>query len=131
MDFYGQKVKFKARSGCLGINADLHRWGKSNGICTACTLKQMDTVEHRLLFCPADIQERFALHDNVLNVCGTEVLNGYIQLNTQSKINWLLGDGVFDTWGQEIFDKFDKCSKEFLVSVYSDIKERMATALSQ
>ena len=130
MDFYGQKIKFKARSGCLGLGSDLKRWKKSNGICTACNLNSEDTIEHRLLFCPFDIQKRLEFHNNVLQIVGADVLNVYLQLNTITKINWLLGDGAYDTWGQEQGKLFDKCSKRFLVNIYSDIKERMYRVLS-
>ena len=131
LDFYGQKIKFKARAGCLGLNTDLERWGKTNGRCTACSLNQSDTIEHRLLLCPSDVSKRFAFHDKVLQVCGSEVLNNYLQLDPSTKIEWLLGDGVLCTWGQDTFTKFDKCSKEFLVNMYSDIKERMHKVLQK
>ena len=124
MDFYGQKVKFKARTGCLGVGADLKRWKKGDGICTACTLEVQDTLEHRLLFCSADIDKRLALHKELQGTCGPHVLSHYIQLGTNEKINWLLGEGAYDTWGHEIGNLFDKCSKLFLVSVYNNIKER-------
>ena len=128
-DFYGQKVKFRARTGCLGLNTDLERWNKSDGICHVCNNNVRDTIEHRLLFCPSERQNRINLHRDIAQLGGPYVLSQYIQLRTRDKLNWILGDGAYDTWGHELGVLFDKCSKHFLVSIYNSIKENSDTVL--
>ena len=95
-----------------------------------CTLNFEDTIEHRLLFCPSDIQKRLTFHNDILKLCGTDVLSAYLQLDISTKINWLLGDGVYDTWGHEKSILFDKCTKQFLTSIYVNIKERLQSILT-
>ena len=127
IDFYGQKVKFRARTGCLGLNTDLKRWKKCDGVCIVCSLNVQDTIEHRLLFCPSDRDTRITFHRDIEKFCCQDVLLQYIQLGVRDKINWLLGDGAYDTWGHDLGSLFDKCTKQFLVSVYKSIKERSGT----
>ena len=51
-DFYATKLKFKARTGCLGINENLARWGTSDSTCDLCNSNNEDLV-HFLFLCPA------------------------------------------------------------------------------
>ena len=125
LDFYDQRIKFKARSGCFGTNSDLKRWGKSNGLCTVCDLNCEDTVSHRLIVCPHERVRRLNFHHGISKQCGPEIMSSFMQQDVCTKISWILGDGAYDTWGHEIGILFDKCAKAFLVDIYSNIKERV------
>ena len=124
LDFYGQRIKMKARMGCLALHSDLKRWDKSDGICIACDLKQEDSTFHRLIVCPLENNARREFHDNIERLCGQETLSVYMQQNANAKIAWILGNGSFGIMGHDIGVSFDKCSKIFLTSIYPNIKER-------
>ena len=83
-----------------------------------------DSIEHRLFFCPSDNYERLKFHENIKKFCGEELTSYYLQLGTHDKILWVLGDGVLNTWGQDCYRAFDKCTKLFLVAIYPSIKDR-------
>ena len=50
--FAGTRLKFMARTGCLGEGEDLERWGKSDGRCPLCKDCRED-LAHFLFVCPA------------------------------------------------------------------------------
>ena len=125
LDFYGQRIKFKARSGCLGTNSDLKRWGKSNGVCSECDLHCEDTIIHRLLVCPHEIRRRLDFYREITKYCGDEVMSSFMQQDIETKICWVLGDGIYDTWRQDKGILFDRCTKSFLTDVYKNLKERV------
>ena len=50
-DFEGTRLKFKARTGCLGLQEDLARWGISDSVCNLCN-SERESIEHFLFICP-------------------------------------------------------------------------------
>ena len=48
--FYATRLKFKARTGCLGINENLERWGISDSKCDMCKGAKEDLVHFLFLY---------------------------------------------------------------------------------
>ena len=113
-DFSGAQLKFKARTGCLGLEADLEQWKESDGICKLCDSGSKDTMEHYLLYCGYFNKQRISMYNNLetelmsrnYNVLWQEFISG----NRVHEINFLLGDHgeFFDNDIGNIFDRIIK-----------------------
>ena len=94
-NFKGAQLKFKARVGCLGLEADLEKRGMSDGICKRCSLGTKDTMEHFLLNCSSLDNERNTLETNIYcnlkNNNRLNIWNTFINGNNLAKIKFLLG----------------------------------------
>ena len=117
-DFYFQKLKFQARTGCFGLQTDFERWGKSDGTCKHCNTNVKETLHHRLFICSMFTDERNIFYRNVSKLLPEPFFSNFISLNANERLLCLLGETVASTWGHETAYTFDNICKYFLNSVY-------------
>ncbi|CAH1795208.1 unnamed protein product, partial [Owenia fusiformis] len=120
-DFVGQRLKFKARTGCLGIGTDLKRRKCDDGFCKLCSLHPIDDLTHRFFTCSHNQRERIDFYNRIKTSCSPDVFNMFLTLPLNEKLKWCLGDVVFSIWGKDQGFLFDKCVKQFLVTINNDI----------
>lgn len=119
-NFAGVRLKFLARTGCLGLGEDLKRWNISDGKCVLCNSAEED-LPHFLFLCPALNQIRSEMYVCLERECKTlyfdHVWQRFSASSLNNKICWLLGEHLYE-FGREIGDAFDRISKDFLVKAW-------------
>ena len=76
-NFKGQQLKFKLRTGTLGLGEDLYRQNRGMGMCFNCNT--FETARHFIMHCPCYHQPRQTLMSNLKNSIDPGVFN--IMLN--------------------------------------------------
>ncbi|CAH1787824.1 unnamed protein product, partial [Owenia fusiformis] len=117
-DFYTSRLKFLARTGCFNLEEDRKRWKISNGFCKLCNLNVIDDPIHRFLLCPHFQKQRTEFIHDLSSKCDAPVVSQYLNFPPQMKLEWILGDDVFNIWGHDNGWNFDVCTKRFLQKVY-------------
>lgn len=120
-DFYGTQLKFKARTGCLGIKENLARWGMTDSKCDLCKNASED-LPHFLFLCPALNELRNAcygkLEADLRNLGHEELWNRYMGSSILTKLCLFLGDHGY-LFNKNVGALFDKTCKEFLRKAWS------------
>ena len=119
-DFYGARLKFLARVGCLGINENVRRWGKSDGTCELCNSEE-ETLLHFLFTCPISnfirVKHYVKLEERLKESEQDFVWQKFVSGSLLTKLNMFLGSGS-KYYGGEIEGFFDKSCKEYLVETW-------------
>ena len=88
-NFRGLQLKFKLRTGTLGLGSDLQRQHRGDGFCKCCNL--YESAKHFIFVCPSYHTERRILYDNIIRSAGADVFSSIIS-NWDIGLNLLLGD---------------------------------------
>ena len=119
-NFAGARLKFLARTGCLGVGEDLERWGLSDGRCPLCKDSRED-LAHFLFVCPAlndiRLQAYRNLEVNSLKENCKQAWQRFSASSLKNKVCWFLGEHAYDL-GQDIGELFDQTCKTFLVEAW-------------
>ena len=119
-DFYGARLKFMARVGCLGLSENLCRWGKSDGNCELCT-QGKENLLHFLFTCPKinliRIKHYSKLERKLKEVNKEFVWWKFMSSSLLAKLCMFLGSHTKD-YGREIENLFDLTSKQFLAEAW-------------
>jgi hypothetical protein len=75
--FRAVQLKFKLRTGVLGIGADLHRQHRGPGLCKRCNV--FETSKHFIFECPAYNNERGIMLNNIRNNVNDNLFSFFIQ----------------------------------------------------
>ena len=94
-NFKAVQLKFKLRSGILGLGCDLHREKRDDGFCKYCGA--FESVCHFIFHCPAYMAERVRLYKGISIGIHDEIFNIFI---SDFALCALLGDSidVFNTY---------------------------------
>ena len=127
-DFYASQLKFKARTGCLGIGENPTRWGVSDPTCNLCKGSNEDLV-HFLFLCPA--------FSNIRNSCFRELEAELEYMGAQEvwfhfsgssvlgKLGLFLGTDGF-LYNENVGSLFDRICKSFLLKAWGIRRESNA-----
>ena len=115
------RLKFMARTGCLGLNDDRCRWKLVHeGTCELCGIGT-ENVCHFLLVCPKlnEIRIKFwhILEAKLTSTHEYYIWEYFIGAPVNSKLCWLLGDIAYD-YGTTIGKLFDDICKRFLMEAW-------------
>ena len=115
--FESARLKFKARTGCLGIQEDLLRWRKAaDGSCPICH-NGIEGISHFMLICPILGEIRITnwsrLEIKLLDIDSGHIWEYFMGGSLITKLCFLLGDVAFD-YGDEVGWLFDTACKSFL-----------------
>lgn len=126
--FYGIRLKFLARVGCLGLSEDLARRGLANEICSLCKREKED-LPHFMFKCGETNHIRtkyISMLENRLRECGMEhVWYKYMSSSFIGKLCFILGDQAF-TYGNNVWSLFDSICKMFLMETWSYRRESLS-----
>ena len=119
--FESARLKFKIRTGCLGIQDDLLRWNKvTDSNCPLCHAGNED-LYHFMFLCPSLLTIRQDiwkwLETNLTNSKKRYIWEQFAASSLNSKLCLLLGDLAFDH-GDEVGWTFDKACKIFLTEAW-------------
>ena len=119
-DFAGARLKFQARTGCLGLGEDKERWGLSNGLCVLCNQNKED-LNHFLLLCPALNEIRTNFYNKLEKECNRlkceHVWQRFSAASACTKLCWSLGEHTYD-FGKDVGHIFDSAVKNYLVEAW-------------
>ena len=106
-DFESRRLKFKARTDCLGLQSDFERWGQADGHCKMCK-KSKEDLQHFLLNCPILENVRIKLFNELFSTLISScprVWETFIHASPRTKVYMLLGnedmDGAFRSFLKE------------------------------
>ena len=88
-NFKSLQLKFKSRTGILGIGADLFRQHRSNGICGHCNT--FESTKHFIFKCPLYNTARATMFDEIRMCVDDNVFNNFLQCWNYGILK-LLGD---------------------------------------
>ena len=120
-NFYGVKLKFKARAGILELESLMQVWGKSDGVCKLCNTER-ETLSHFMFSCCAlnDIRMQIfkALEARLMPMC-EPVWPSFCASSNVHKLNMLIGEHGY-LISDEIGKCFDDLGKMFLISGWAE-----------
>ena len=121
-DFESTRLKFLARSECMGIQENLHKWKIApSGTCVLCK-NGIENISHFLLICPAFNEIRFKIwHDlekKLIDSGNLHIWEHFSGSSVTTKLSFLLGDAAYGQ-GIEIADVFDGACKRYLLQSWS------------
>ena len=94
-DFWGVRLKLKARIGCLGLQVDQNRWRQSGETCMLCTSGKED-LEHFMVTCPFfnDLRVNMyqSLEQQLMSNGYFSIWQSFISSSVVTKLWYLLGD---------------------------------------
>ena len=119
-NFKGARLKFLARTGCLGLGEDKERWCMTETQCCVCGSRD-DTIPHLLITCPGLTDIRFKhfkqLEKGLNEIDMSYVWHSFMASSVNKKLSFLLG--VYGhSYGSEVGDLFDITCKMFLVDAW-------------
>jgi hypothetical protein len=110
-NFKSVQLKFKLRTGVLGIGEDFVRQKRGPGYCKGCGA--FESLKHFILYCPAYLKERQIMLLNVRKETDDETFSTFIQ-HADVMLSYLLGDHD---------DVFNKMFLTFLHKIWLKRKE--------
>jgi hypothetical protein len=120
-DFRGVQLKFKLRTGILGINENRKRWNLSDGICPVCKNNE-ENVYHFVFNCPAYTTFHIAMlkhiEEELLSHGMDEVFMSFMAASQPSKLNWLMGDHAY-LISDFVGKTFDLASRKYLKDAWN------------
>ena len=116
-DFESARLKFMARTGCLGIQENLHTWNIApSGTCVLCK-NGIENVSHFLLTCPAFNETRIKiwheLETKLIISNNLHIWEHFIGSSPTTKLCLLLGDAATEH-SIHVGKIFDEACKRFL-----------------
>ena len=115
-NFYGTRLKFLARVGCLGINENVCRWGKSDSKCDLCGLHN-ETLLHFLFTCSKinfiRVKYYVKLENRLKEIQREFVWWKFISSSLLTKLCMFLGTQT-KSYRRETAELFDRICKQFL-----------------
>ena len=114
-DFKGTRLKFMARTGCLGLEETLQRWNLSNGICKLCN-QGIEDLFHFTFTCEHSKELRIKIWRNLekclLEHGYTHVWEHFTRSSLTTKFTLLFG--ISFNYDHAVNDIFDSACKTFL-----------------
>lgn len=129
-NFYGVKLKFKARAGVLELENVIEKWGLSNGECKLCH-KEKESLSHFMLSCCALNHIRmqcFEALEHRLSHLNVSVWQSSCASSNVHKLNMLLGEHGY-LINDEIGSCFDELCKVFLISGWAERRRLLAATV--
>ena len=75
--FRGKQLKFKLRTGVLGLGADLHRQNRGDGQCSACN--EFESHKHFVIHCRLFTELRAKLYNDIRLIVGDFIFSMYLR----------------------------------------------------
>ena len=75
--FRAMQLKFKLRTGVLGLGSDLHRQHRGSGLCNICGV--FESAKHFIFQCPSYNPYRFNMLNSIRNCVSEDYFNVFIQ----------------------------------------------------
>jgi hypothetical protein len=87
--FHARQLKFKLRTGVLGLGADLSRQHRGSGLCKICG--NFETAKHFIFLCPAYSKLRQVMINDIKSCVGSQIFDCFIQ-DMDFAVSAVLGD---------------------------------------
>ena len=119
-NFKGARLKFLARTGCLGLGEDKERWCMNDTRCCLCGSRD-DTIPHFFITCPGLADIRFKhlkeLEKGLIEMGKVYIWHSFMASSVDRKLSFLLGVHGYN-FSNEVGDLFDITCKMFLVEAW-------------